>query len=699
MKGYHVMVEACPGAGKTTLALQIAKQLENVDILILTYNRCLADSTLSKLVEMKLECRVSVYTYHALISSLTKTVVPNDITFVERLGEFDSKTGTDWKRKNFQLLIIDEVQDMRPLFWNLCQHLVYNICNRPETLQILVMGDKNQLLYDFYSVNGADSRFMDYIHILLGTVNNRTWVFRTLSVSFRLTYNMTRFLNAVYDTGVQSVSTNSSSSCFSTHPVVSLYVCNVYKDAIRLLKPWFKKYLPDDIFILTASLNSRSPAIPLVQDLVKTGCHVHVGRSGNLNDVMPQTYFSFVTSKIQAKTFHAGKGLESKCCIVLNTGEIDEKGSPFYVALSRAKEELVVLQHHTRITLPVLEKLASKLDDSIVDIRVFRTLSTRKSNNTKKGRTDPPPLKKLDCSQLFVFLDVSQLLALSVHVTVTTEVDGVVPVHHEFVDNMDTLELTEEFQAMQISDYAKNLVHTTKLKSGEEVHTNVLKIVGDSILLGISYAFKRKLFVPVSKILMNSSPDLVSLCNSSLENIEQPQLDQDDDVTFIQRRLPAFACLATCLDAHFAFPEKIPLIHNFSFVQQPSVFDRVERAWKNLQYLVGKYDKDKVQFNHSCGRKVHDVYFSATIPVVVQGEFALNIVHMPMVDITVQLYTITMGCIVECPRAFILNIYDGSLYRLSNNQDPDVFLKCVIEVKTNLAPALNDSQFIQLYKS
>ena len=238
-RGHNVVVQACPGAGKTTFALQVVSRMsESQRGMLLTYNRALSDATSEKV--RKLGCSTfNVFTYHGMLSSMTKQIVNTDVAFVETMDDIDERCAEPqkWHCSDVDILIVDEAQDMRPLFWRLVQFLVRKVVRRPKELQILVMGDKMQLLYDFYSNNSADSRFMTRAPVLFANTSSRPWVERTLSVSYRLTPPAARFVNAVFDTAIKPRPVSND------FPKVSLLVADVYKDPGAIVQKVFSRYL------------------------------------------------------------------------------------------------------------------------------------------------------------------------------------------------------------------------------------------------------------------------------------------------------------------------------------------------------------------------------------------------------------------------------------------------------------------------
>jgi len=62
--GYNVMVDAVAGSGKTTTILNIAKQLPDKIIMLLTYNARLKDETRAKVRKFNIK-NLEAHSYHA----------------------------------------------------------------------------------------------------------------------------------------------------------------------------------------------------------------------------------------------------------------------------------------------------------------------------------------------------------------------------------------------------------------------------------------------------------------------------------------------------------------------------------------------------------------------------------------------------------------------------------------------------------
>ena len=720
MNKVNVVGMACPGSGKTTLAMQIAASLPpERKVLLLTYNRALADTTSMRVRELhrdmvedgKIPSRFGVYTYHGLLSSLSRQVVNNDVSFFECIESLEECVPEPhkWRLADFDLLIMDEAQDMRPLFWKLVKFLVTKVCHKPDDLNVMVVGDVNQMLYDFYADNSADTRFMTQASVLFGNVNTKPWVFRTLSTSFRLTTPIAKFVNTVFalTTPIQP-RPNSIDA-----PPVILMVADVYKDTASLVASLLRQYDPQDVFILCPSLNERSPAVPLVNMLLSMGVHVHVGRSGTISDSCPQTLLSLTNQKVQTKTFHAGKGLESKCVVVINNKPLinPKLDCANFVAMTRSSEKLIIVQSYRHVTMSILNQLAVQLDDRTIDIRVYRKPPAQVTLRKERIVDEFCP------NDMFAFVDVCQLVPLLPLFTVNTIREGITPCFSSNNDEdheMDTILLVAEYQEQQISNYARTLVHSTRLSNGTNINTNVLGIVGNSLKIALNYLFTGRLPKIVYKLLMNHNNDtsLGRLTREAIKNIKTVREVGDDNVTFLQRRLPAFASISTCIDAITGYKEKLAVVNNFSFILQSAVFDRLERGVHNVQTLLERHRNGSVMFEagiesrvsvrqasneENADEEVKKIYLRGIAPILVPDELIINLVHKPTVGSTDFLETILMGDVAVVKEVYLVNLYDGAVFDVKLKVDYGTLMLKSIEAKTAEATKLSDREFTRKF--
>ena len=307
IRGNHVSVIAMPGSGKSRVSYELIGQCTD-NVLLLMYNRGLCDVT-TEYIKSKSICvdrKVKAFTFHGVVSSLSGSDCHNDRQISYMLKNM--KHEPTWPMSDFTLLIIDEVQDMRPDFIHIVHYLIESVCTSRDKLRIVLLGDPKQLLYDFYNHNRADTRFLTLGDIIFRPTNDRVWEKCTLTKSFRSTIPVTNFINALLPGhNMQSGGVHG--------PPVSMIVCDIYSETSAKLLLLTTMFDPEDIMVLCASLNRNSPVRHAVRTLVAHGVPVHVQRSGNIRELVPTTQEN-TTGCIRFKTFCSTKGLEAKLVVV-----------------------------------------------------------------------------------------------------------------------------------------------------------------------------------------------------------------------------------------------------------------------------------------------------------------------------------------------------------------------------------------------
>ena len=410
-RGMNVSCRAVPGAGKTTMAFMAAKSNPGSTLMV-TYNTALCESTRARIVASGMVDSMGMYTFHGLAGALTDTLVCDDTSMAVALDiilQDKSHLEVPFQWTDCSLLVVDEMQDARPLYYRLIKAMLDKRCSPRPT--ILLVGDLNQALYNFLPLSGSDTRFLTLSSQLFP---GRQWVDTTLTTSFRLSAPMTRFVNALTP---------------STRPDIvpagagvvpcQLVVCDVYIDSAKqVLSAVQGSGLPDsEILVLLPSLNSRSPAIRIVQMLVDNGYFPHVARSGAIKDASRSTGHDVSAGRIQFKTFFASKGLEAKLVIVINAYQNLDGGieNSLYVALTRATQQLIVLQHNSHCTKATISALPVGTDLSVQVLRPLAKVAKRAFQ---------PNHRRMDASPLFSFID-NEFIPKLVSMVQTTEVHPV----------------------------------------------------------------------------------------------------------------------------------------------------------------------------------------------------------------------------------------------------------------------------------
>ncbi len=361
--GRSVKVDAVAGSGKTTTCLHIAKSNPTKAVFQLTYNARLKLETRARASQLGIQ-NIEVHSYHAFFVKYFDGSGFTDVSIIECL-----KRGPPELRAPLRcdILIIDEAQDMNLLYFQLVLLLLRSISDNLP--QLIVMGDCKQSIFNF---NGADHRFLS----LADKIFKRDMEEARLSTSYRLTTQTAAFINECCVGAPQMHAVRSGRK-------PQYVIDNVFGEEIArrvfeyLTDPRFSA---GDIFVLCASVRSEAgPARILANRLTQMGVPIFVSISEE--DPMDE---DILTGKVVFSTFHQSKGLERPVVFVLgfdagyfqfykrNAGNVGVINNEMYVALTRAKQELILVHHCGHDFLPFVKRELlpeyTSFDDSSVSI-------------------------------------------------------------------------------------------------------------------------------------------------------------------------------------------------------------------------------------------------------------------------------------------------------------------------------------------
>ena len=185
--GLNVKVDAVAGSGKTTSVLHTARKLQGKRVLLLTYNARLKHECRAKRDNHGLH-NLEVHSYHSMGVKYYSPVAKDDSGLRQILGEDKPSK----KKIHFDLVVIDEAQDMAPLYCEFLHKVLQDNTAAGEP-QLLDIGDHRQCIYEFM---GADERHLTLAHKGV-FASQREWKQLRLGTSYRLTGNMATFINDV----------------------------------------------------------------------------------------------------------------------------------------------------------------------------------------------------------------------------------------------------------------------------------------------------------------------------------------------------------------------------------------------------------------------------------------------------------------------------------------------------------------------
>ena len=341
-KGYNIVVNAVAGTGKTTTIISLGKRLKDKKILQLTYNKSLKHEVRSKIEQKKIN-NILVETYHSLAYNYYSRSGYTDIEINRIVNENKELIK---KIEDFDILVIDEAQDMTYLYYQL---IVKFIKDYGKLIQIIILGDNMQGLYEF---KGSDTRFLTLAQEIWKESNqlvNKKFKLCTMKTSYRITNQMCDFINNVL-IGSERMKANRDDTTVN-------YIRNnrqniekiVYSEISRLLESGVK---PNEIFVLCGSVKGEKSNIRRLENMLvenNVPCHVPMLENENIDDRV-------INGKVGFSTFHSVKGRERKYVLVMGFDnsyfrfygrDLDRSECPntLYVACTRGSKTLYLFEN------------------------------------------------------------------------------------------------------------------------------------------------------------------------------------------------------------------------------------------------------------------------------------------------------------------------------------------------------------------
>jgi len=365
----NINVDSVAGSGKTTLCMLMAVAYPDLKFLQFTYNAKLKFETRERLEKLGI-INMEVHSYHSFCVNYYSRDCIDDSSMKRFLYNSDHRDN----RFNYDVIIIDEAQDITPLYYKLiCKVYTENT----QLAKLCVIGDEKQCIFQF---NGSDSRFITQFSKLWNN-NNYPWKTYKLSISYRLTKQVATFINKTMLHEDRIVAGNTYDNT-----EVRYLLCNVFSNKpLDEVKYYLNQYTAGDIFILVPSIkSSKSPAMLLENKIKKNLYDVPVYVSSNDNDKLND---KTIEDKLVFSTFHQTKGLERKVVIIFGFDQsyfdfFNKNADPsicpneLYVAVTRCKEKLTLIQHEKNDVLQFfdtsnLSSYCNLLDSKIIDKENF----------------------------------------------------------------------------------------------------------------------------------------------------------------------------------------------------------------------------------------------------------------------------------------------------------------------------------------
>ncbi|TID25691.1 putative p-loop containing nucleoside triphosphate hydrolase protein [Venturia nashicola] len=363
----NVVVSARPGSGKTATAEAIVAANPDLRIAVITYSKSLQLETARRLDDYP-SC--DVYTFHAMAGKLFPSAAPvqND-SILRKLRK--TKVPPSWNGDLYNLIILDELQDCTDdLFWLV--HAFVSAVTRAaggKAPQIVCLGDERQAIYQF---RGSDARFLSLSPSVMDVISPYPWSHLPLSKSFRLSHQTSDFVNKVFLNGEQYI----TGSHDGPKPIYMHGDMDgrVWAMADKLV-PLIEKYGPECTAIIAPHIKSNGPLTILTNILsehYKLPIAVSISDEVTLQDEV-------ISGKICVTTYHQFKGSERDLVIVCGVDasyftylarDLPDDSCPnsTFVALTRARQQLVVLHHSAQPPMPFIDVQQLHQTANVIDL-------------------------------------------------------------------------------------------------------------------------------------------------------------------------------------------------------------------------------------------------------------------------------------------------------------------------------------------
>lgn len=337
MTGENILVDACIGSGKTTAIQYLCCEYpETTQILYLTYNKLLKLDAKEKIKNKN----VTVTNYHGFAyKMLTQVgVLPNISDSIQQFNKLKPKI------KAYDVLIIDEYQDIEQEFTNLLEY----IKETNPAIQIIAVGDMEQKIYDKTTLDVP--AFMEKFlgnHIEL-----------TFTKCFRLPSELAEKLGRIWKKKIIGINNS----------------CIVEEMTVAEVMSFLSKQEPKDILCLGARTGDMANVLNMLEasfpeKFNKKSVYASIVDNDSLGKISPKKTSAIFT------TFDSSKGLERKICAVFDFTEsywnarIEKPQQKyeilrniFCVAASRGKEHIIFV-HSGEAPLSE-EKISSEPDQA-----------------------------------------------------------------------------------------------------------------------------------------------------------------------------------------------------------------------------------------------------------------------------------------------------------------------------------------------
>lgn len=338
-QGLDLSILAVAGAGKTTTILFLAEENKDKNFLVLTYNRRLSDATKQRIQDSKIS-NVEMYTYHGFC---TKYFGPshNDQMMSTFIGCPPMGQEMAIKLRDFNVLIIDEMQDMTDLYYD----FIHGALEYLEKIQMVLLGDPHQTIYQF---NGGHWKYLVDADLYW----QRKFKTCYLETSYRLTRKISNVINTLIGSKYKEPFKINTVKKSTDYPVECHFV-NIYKKGRDIILKQIETYGVNSVLVISCSVKEKTPIYNCINELSALGVKICLLKDDEAMDP------DILQDKLVASTIHKQKGCERRCVVLYGVDcsyhKYYAKNKPFdeymnliYVACTRSLEKLIIIgdRHH-----------------------------------------------------------------------------------------------------------------------------------------------------------------------------------------------------------------------------------------------------------------------------------------------------------------------------------------------------------------
>lgn len=368
LSGNNIAVNAVAGSGKTTTIIETCKKFRG-NVLQLTYNALLKDEVRAKAAIFE---NIEVHSYHSFAYKYYSKKAINDEGL--RAVIMKKKKQPPLYDKKFDMIIIDEAQDMTDLYHMFLMKIIIPDCTSRPDVQLLLFGDSRQAIYGF---KGSSDKYLVSPEEHFG----RKFLHMTINTSFRISPYIS---DLIYNLDPSHVKINTVEHKRSCPKVQYLYgkIYDLGELICQYIFEILKYHKPEDIFVIMPSTKKNFICRKVEKKLVANNILCHV----TLNDAEVKDR-KIIQNKLVFTTYHQTKGCERKFVIMLNfdnsyytyygrNESVVNCPNIIYVAMTRAIQGLFVVHTSSMDIFPLFKNYLKGESGNSSSVDAINTVDT-----------------------------------------------------------------------------------------------------------------------------------------------------------------------------------------------------------------------------------------------------------------------------------------------------------------------------------